>query len=210
MNSKATAILGIMGALFFISTAVISGFQFDNYNHISQFISEAYAFGTPYGLYLRLFGYIPSGIMLAMFGFGAYTHFKKSLLTKVGFIGFALFYGIGTVIVSIFPCDAGCTTDLLESSVSQIIHNLLSVAVYLIVPWCLVVIGMGFRKTKTDPIATTSIILGAISGIFAWVLFSDPNSPYVGLFQRIIETCILGWVFIMAIFIWINTKKSRS
>lgn len=210
MRPKTTAIMGIIGALLFISTAVISGFQFDNYSHISQFISEAYAFGTPYGLYLRLFGYIPSGIMLAMFGFGAYAYFKKSLLTKVGFFGFAVFYGMGTVIVSIFPCDAGCTIELLESSVSQIIHNLLSVAVYLIVPWCLVVIGMGFRKTKTGPIAAASLILGAISGIFAWVLFSDPNSPYVGLFQRIIEACILGWVFMTAIFIWISAKKARS
>lgn len=207
MNPKTTAIIGILGSLLFIGTAIISGFQFTHYSHVSQFISEAYAFGTPYGIYLRIFGYIPSGIMLALFGFGASAYFKKSSLIKLGFVGFACFYGIGTVIVSIFPCDAGCNVEWINPSVSQIIHNLLSVAVYLIVPWCLIFIGIGMKKLKTGYLAPVSLILGTISGVFVLLLFSDPFSDFVGMFQRIVETSILSWVFIVAIHILKNPLK---
>ena len=64
MNKTITFWLGILGALFFITPSVLGGLQFENYSHISQFISESYAFGTPYGVYMRFFGFIPSSVVL--------------------------------------------------------------------------------------------------------------------------------------------------
>lgn len=207
MIPKTTASLGIIGALLFISTVVVSGFLLDNYSRLSQFISEAYALGTPYGVYFRFLGYLPSGIMLALFGFNAYTCFKKSSFIKIGFLGFAIFYGLGVIMVSIFPCDAGCKIALLDSSISQIIHNLFSALVYLCVPWCMIAVGFGFRKLNLGYIGIMSMILGLIGIIFSLVLFIDPSSKLVGLFQRIIEGSILSWVFIIAIHI---LKKESS
>ncbi|HET8804695.1 MAG TPA: DUF998 domain-containing protein [Aequorivita sp.] len=197
MTSKTTALLGIVGGVLFIATAIASGFQMEDYSHISQFISEAYAFGTTYGIYFRLAGYIPAGILLFFFGMNAYRFFEKSDRVKLGFIGFAVFYGLGTIMVSLFPCDEGCNKEFIQPSISQIIHNLLSVATYVIVPACLILIGSGLKKTKAL-LGNTSMVLGTISGLFALLLFSDHMSKFIGLYQRIVEASILIWIFLIA------------
>lgn len=197
MNSKTTAYFGIIGGMLFVATAILSSFQFEEYSHISQYISEAYAFGTPYGVHLRFFGYFPSGVLLFFFGVNVHRFLKKSDQASLGFFGFAVFYGLGTVLVSIFPCDAGCNKEFINPSISQIIHNILSVATYTIVPCCLLLVGWGLKKTSTF-LGVASLVLGAISGIFALLLFSDPTGSFIGLFQRIIEASILIWVFLIA------------
>jgi len=99
--------------------AILGGFQFEEYNHISQFISETYASGTPYGSQLRFFGYLPSGIMLFLFAISVPKFLPKSKLIKIAFWLFAVFYGLGTVMVSVFPCDEGCIANLL----TQVFRN---------------------------------------------------------------------------------------
>ena len=67
MNRSLTFWFGILGAFFFISTSIVAPLQFENYSHIAQFISESYAIDAPYGLYFRIFGFIPSGIFILLF-----------------------------------------------------------------------------------------------------------------------------------------------
>jgi hypothetical protein len=202
MNKTITFWLGILGALFFIIPSVLGGLQFENYSHISQFISESYAFGTPYGVYMRFFGFIPSGILIALFSLSCWKLLSKSGLLKLGLFGFGLFYGIGTVIVGVFPCDEGCNKDLLNPSVSQLIHNLFGGLTYLIVPTCLILIGLSSRKwSKTTSFSTLSITCGTIALIFSALLLGDPDGNYIGLFQRITEGSILFWLINFAFYI---------
>ncbi|MBK7683108.1 MAG: hypothetical protein IPJ26_11885 [Bacteroidetes bacterium] len=72
---------GILGATFFIVTTVLAGLQFENYSHCSQLISESYAIDSPYGIYLRLFGFIPSGLFIFLFSIHASKIFTS--LNKV-------------------------------------------------------------------------------------------------------------------------------
>ena len=102
----------------------LGGFQFDSYNPISQYISETIAIDTPYGKVLRFLGYIPSGVLLTIFSFAALKKFPTSNVTKIGYCGLGIFYGIATIIVGLFPCDKGCNKELIDPGVSQLIHNL--------------------------------------------------------------------------------------
>ena len=105
MNRTTTYLLGLLGVVFFAIPAIIGGFQFEEYSPISQFISETYATETPWGNKLVYLGYIPSGLMLTLFGFFAPKYLPKSKLVKIAFWFFAVFYGLGTIMVSIFRCD---------------------------------------------------------------------------------------------------------
>lgn len=202
MNKSTTFWLGIFGTILFIIPSVLGGFQFENYSHISQFISESYAFGTPYGIYMRFLGFIPSGILITLFSFSACKHLPKSNLLKIGILGFGLFYGIGTVMVGLFPCDEGCNKELINPSVSQLIHNLFGGLTYLIVPVCLILIGFSSRKwSSTTSFSTLSIICGTITLMFSMLLLSDPDGNYIGLFQRITEGSILFWLINFAFYI---------
>lgn len=202
MNKTTTFWFGLLGAILFIIPSVLGGFQFENYSHISQFISESYAFGTPYGVYLRFLGFIPSGILISFFAFSAWKLLPKSRLLKIGLIGFGLFYGIGNIIVGAFPCDTGCNKEFIDPSVSQIIHNISGALTYLIVPTCLVLVGFSSRKWNNGKtISTISIICGVMAFVFSVLLSNNPTGNYIGLFQRITEGFILFWLINFAFYI---------
>jgi len=211
MSNKLLFLIGILGVTFFAVASFLGGFQFENYDPVSQYISETMAVGTPYGITLRFFGYIPSGILLTIFSFGALKKFPKSKLTKFGFLGLGLFYGIATIIVAIFPCDQGCNKEFIDPSISQIIHNLTGFLTYIFVPISMLMIGFGLRKSKNYlRLSTIGVICGLICIVFIGLLISDPSTKYAGLFQRIIESLFILWIIACAINIKRGTNSDHS
>ena len=193
---------GILGVIFFGVASFLGGFQFDEYNPISQYISETMAVDTPYGKALRFLGYIPSGILLAIFSFSALNIFPKSNLTKIGFWGLGIFYGIATIIVGLFPCDKGCNKEMIDPSISQLIHNLTGLLTYIFVPFSIMIIGVGLRQSKKyDKLSKVAIICGLICFVFVGLLLSDPLTNYSGLYQRIIEGTFIIWIIACSMFI---------
>ena len=200
MSNKLTFYIGILGVSLFIVSSIVGGFLIENYSHTSQYISESYAIDTEYGMVLRSFGYIPSGILLTIFSFVGYKKFPKSNLTKLGFYGLGIFYGIATVIIGFFPCDSGCNKQFIDPTISQVIHNLTGFLTYVFVPMSIVLIGLGLKKSPINKkLSIQAITYGIISSLFIYLLFSDTNSEYIGLYQRIIETVFIIWIITCAI-----------
>jgi len=185
---------GIIGALLFVVASVLGGAQIEGYNMISQYISESYADGLPNTEYLR-YMYIASGILMAVFGFTAPAKLPKSKGIKIGFWLFAIFYGLGTVVTGFFPCDIGCNPDPEVASLSQFIHNTAGFLVYATVPFCLIGIGFSAKGlTGMTKFSKFSIVGGVVALACVVLLFGNPSGPFIGLFQRIIESSILFWV----------------
>lgn len=200
MNNKLTFLIGIVGASLFIISSILGGLLIDNYSIISQYISESYAIDTEYGMALRTFGYIPSGIFIAIFCFTGVRFFAPTKLLNIGFYGIGLFYGLATVVVGMFPCDSGCNKDFIDPSTSQLIHNFMGLLTYLFVPVLIILIGLELRKIQKNTVfPLQSIVLGVISFLFVSVLFLNSNSKYIGLYQRIIELVFILWVVFCAI-----------
>uniref|UniRef100_UPI00404B8FCC DUF998 domain-containing protein n=1 Tax=Fulvivirga sp. TaxID=1931237 RepID=UPI00404B8FCC len=186
---------GIAGVTLFVVSAILGGLQINDYSHISQYISESYAIDTPYGKALRFLAYFPCGLLLTFFAFSAPPKFPKSNLIKVGFLGIGIFYGLATVIVSVFPCDSGCNKEFIDPSISQIIHNLTGLLTYIFVPASIIAIGLGLQKLKAhNSFVRFSFFFGLFCFIFIGILLSNPNSNYTGLLQRIIEGSFIIWV----------------
>lgn len=188
-------VTGLLGVLLFTGSAIIGGAVYENYSHISQFISESYATGTEYGNALRFYGYLPSGICFFVFAILAPKYLPNSKLLKIAFWAFALFYGLGTIIVSFFPCDFGCNREFIDPSLSQIIHNLTGALTYMFVPVSIVIIGiksMSWKMASSYPYLTLGCGILAFVGMFG--LTTDPNANYIGIFQRLTEGSILLWI----------------
>jgi hypothetical protein len=206
MNVKTIFWIGILGVTLFIVATILGGFQFDDYNPLSQYISETYAIDTPYGKALRYFGYIPGGLLLTIFAFLGPGKFPKSNFIRIGFWGIGVFYGIATIIAGIFPCDKGCNKELIDPSISQIIHNLAGLLTYLFVPISIIIIGVGLRQTKKyNVLSKIAFFCGLFSMLFIGLLLSDPLTNYVGLFQRIVEGTFIIWIIACSI----SIKKSN-
>jgi Protein of unknown function (DUF998) len=202
MTGNKASWFGLLGVLFFISAAVLGGQQFSDYSHISQLISESYAIGTPYGLQLRYLGFLPAGLFLGGFAFYAARALPKSSLAKLGFAGLGIFYGIATIIVSLFPCDKGCNKELVDPSISQLIHNLTGLLTYLIVPVCLMILGIEARKWANGKyVSYSGIACGLTAILFVGILSSDLHSEFAGLYQRIIEGSVLFWIVVCSLYL---------
>jgi hypothetical protein len=195
MSNKTIFFIGILGAGLFVVAAILGGLLIEDYNFTSQYISESYASGTKAGPYLRFLGFIPSGILLTIFAFAAAKKFPASKLIKLGFYGLGIFYGIATISTGIFPCDSGCSTELLDPSISQVIHNLVGLLTYMFVPLSIFLIGLGLKNFPSyKSLSIQGIAYGLISMLCVFILFSSPTSEYVGLTQRIIETIFIMWI----------------
>ena len=206
MNDKFIFWTGILGVTFFAVASFLGGFLFENYNPITQLISEAMAVDTPYGKALRFFGYIPSGILIALFSFACIKKFSNSKLTKIGFLGIRIFYGIATIVVGLFPCDKGCNNEFINPSISQIIHILTGLLTYVFVPISIILIGVGLGKLeKYDKLSKIAFSCGLISFVFVGLFLSNAAPNYAGLLQRIIEGTFIIWIISCSIFI----KRSK-
>jgi len=208
MTNKLVAYIGILGVSLFAIAAIVGPLLIEDYSVVSQYISESFAINTEYGGYLQYFGYIPSGILITIFCFSAPRKLPSAKLIVAGFFGLALFYGLGTILVGIFPCDAGCPTDVINSSLAQLIHNAVASLTYIFFPICLIGIGLGLKKFENyERLSQIAMITGIVSGIFIFSLFSDPNSGYRGILQRIIETSFIVFMVCSALRIGADTGK---
>ena len=199
MTNKLVAYIGILGVSLFAIAAIVGPLLIEDYSVVSQYISESFASDTEYGWYLQYFGYVPSGILITIFCFSAPKKLPSSKLIIAGFFGLALFYGLGTVLVGIFPCDAGCPTDVIDSSLSQLIHNAMGSLTYIFLPICIIAIGLGLKKMEGySRLSQIAMATAIISGIFIFILFSNPESDYRGVLQRVIETWFITFMVSIA------------
>ena len=195
LNEKTIFIFGVLGAAFFVITSLFAGFIAENYNPVLQLISESMSEDRPYSKEIRYFGYIPSGILLMIFALAAPANMPRSKQIRLSFYGIALFYGLATILVGIFPCEAGCNKEMIDPGIAQVIHNLSGLFTYIGMPLCLLLIGLGLKKANTrGRLSQVSNLLGIGSAFFILILFASPLSPYAGLIQRIIEAIFVLWI----------------
>lgn len=192
MREKVAGWSGLLGVLFFVSEAVIGGAQFDDYSHVRQFISETYASGTIWSDALRFGGVLPAGVLFTVFAFVSASVLGVPRRGMIGFIGFGVFYGLGTVATAFFPCDFGCDPDQVDPTLSHFLHFASGMLTYLFTPFCLLLIGAAAKNwPNAAALSKTVLLCGAIMFAGVWVLFLFPLDAFLGLNQRIVEGAAL-------------------
>jgi hypothetical protein len=195
MSNNSIFFIGVLGVSLLAASFILGGLLIENYDIVSQFISESYAIDTEYGLLLRIFGYIPSSILITLFCFLAVKHFQSTILVKIGFYGIGIFYGLASLVTGIFPCDSGCNRELINPSFSQITHNVAALLMYIFSPISIIIIGIGLKQMSNyNRLSIIAITLGLISILFVYLFFSDLSSEFLGLYQRIIESVFIIWI----------------
>ena len=191
MREKIAGWAGLLGVVFFVGEALIGGSQFENYSHARQFISETYASGTPWSDVLRFGGVLPAGVLFAVFAFLSASVFPLPRAGSVGFIGFGVFYGLGTVATAFFPCDFGCDPGQADPTLAHILHFASGTLTYIFTPFCLLMIGIAAKKWPNTALSKILLVCGAIMAAGVTVLFLFPVDDLLGLNQRIVEGAAL-------------------
>ena len=205
MSRKKLFWIGILGVLLFVLPAVVGGIITEGYNPFSHLISETYATNTLYGPYFRFLGYVPSGILLLVFSWGCVQHFPKTFLIREGLRGLGIFYGLFTALTGLFPCEAGCSFEIIGTSISHQIHHLASLVIYIFVPICILIIGVGLRQKRVQrTLYKITISSGLLGMVLSIALLLNVAGPGVGIIQFFLEITILSWIVYFAFYLRAN------
>lgn len=200
MKSKTLYWVGISGVILFVLAAILAHLQMKRFYPMSQYISESFALGTPYGTYLRYLGILPSGMLITLFAMNVPRLVEDYQPAKLGFYLFALFYGVGTILMAFFPCEYGCSRGQSDISALQAAHNTMGMLTYFLSPFALVLIGTKLKGLLLNGnVSAVSFICGFASLLFVYLFVTGLEGNYVGLFQRIAEAIFLTWIVYTAI-----------
>ena len=204
LNAKITGWTALSGVLTVVVTTVVGGFVVPGYSHASQFISELGARESIIEMPVR-FGFLVAGLLLSVFAFLAYLHLPRSFVTACGLLGLLL-YASGYTVAAFFPCDPGCRPA--DPSQSQLIHNLSGLVGYVASPLFLIAIGRGAKHwPRGEPLSHLARVAAVFA--FAGLITLTPDSPYVGISQRLIEVSVLGWVAACACYFLTQLAQER-
>lgn len=182
------ALLAAYITVFFIMVIpLLAGLMTPGYSHVSQFISELGASGAQTEVFVRFVGFLPAGLSLLVFGVAAYLAAPKSLFASVGFIGLAI-YSSGYLVAVVYPCDAGCRPD--NPSIAQEIHNIVGLLGYILAPVLLLTLSAAASKWPGSR-KLSATLKGAAALALLGLLTLSPESPWVGISQRLIEAAVL-------------------
>jgi hypothetical protein len=193
---------GLAGAAGCAAAAVLSGWQFSEYSHVSNYLSEGYALGTPYGRELRLFLLAPAGLLIALCAVLAIRQVRARVLGTIGLCCLAL-YGLECAVSSLFfPCEFECSRRSTDASLSQSIHEASGMLGLVAATQGMLLTGVSARKWQNGALVSVSGIVAAVTGIIIGnLLQADPLSAVAGLYQRIIEGSILSWIVLFSVYL---------
>ncbi|KON27796.1 hypothetical protein AC481_03730 [miscellaneous Crenarchaeota group archaeon SMTZ-80] len=93
------AICGMVAPIWFIIMWIFSGAMYIGYNHVTQYISELGAVGSPVAWFFNPLGLEVYGLLIIAFSYGLYRGIKESLVGPA-LLGIS---GVGVILVGIFP-----------------------------------------------------------------------------------------------------------
>lgn len=194
----------MLGALWVLALTLIGGATFPGYDHGGQFISELGATGAPHGWKISWLGFLPAGVLVCCFALFGYLAAPRSVLSLIGFVGVFLF-AIGYVGSAFFPCDFGCRPE--TPSFSQVMHELIGLAGYVLSPVTLLLLGIAARKWPGGGWLSILGFVTAATSLGALLLLS-PEFEYVGVAQRVLEASVLAWVVACALYLGAQSKTA--
>lgn len=193
MTARLTTWSAWLGFLAMLALVLLGGAMTPEYNHVSQFISELGARGAALEYPVRFAGFLPAGVFMCLFAVGAYRILPRSATLSFALLGIFL-YAAGYIAAGFFPCDFGCRPE--QPSVSQLLHNAFGMVGYLLAPAFLAAVGLAARNWPNGRGLMWLSHGCAVAALLGLMAFS-PESGFVGIAQRVIETSV--WVCTLAL-----------
>lgn len=182
-----------IGAGLLVIMTLAGGAAWPGHSHVTQYISELGATGTPHGRLVSLGGFLPIGVLLITFAVLGALIPPRGVLRTLGFVGIALF-ALGYLGAAFFPCDFGCRPE--TPSPSQVMHLAFGLAGYILAPLSLTALAIASRKW---PGQGWLFPLGLVCALVAGIAFFSMVDPLAGLFQRVLEASVLLWIVAFAV-----------
>jgi hypothetical protein len=153
-------------------------------------------------------GFIPSGILITLFGVSLIQLLPKHFLARVGSI-LILTYGLGTVVVGFLSCDPGCPQ---VGSLENNFHDQISGPTFMSAIAGILILGISFRRLHFwKKFWIYSVVSALVSVVFLIGLINSiESSTYTGTWQRLLLITIFLWVSIVGMQIYRTLKNDDT
>ena len=187
---------GLLAGCLAVATTILGGWSSADYSHTTQFISELGAVGATQQALVNFAGFLPIAILTL--GFVVFGRSFIGPSTPAGF-GWWLLTSVvvGYGVAAFYPCDSGCPA---VGSGRQAIHNLAGIVEYFGCVLGLMLIGASGGKFPCAPGWVKRIGLIAGLGVAVGFVLMAADETSRGLWQRLAETSIFGWMGICSVY----------
>jgi hypothetical membrane protein len=200
---------GAIGPAFFATAVLIGAALRPGYDHSMQVMSALGGTGSPNAILMNGLGFLPTGILILVFGFALHRLAPRSLLSHAGALLLGLFGG-GIIAAGVYSCDPGCVG--IGTSRDAYLHIVASVVAFLSGIAACFAWGGAFRSSPAwRPLSNFSLLAGLASGslLFAFNATSDTEAV-PGIWQRLFIGSLFGWCAIVGILSFRLTDPGRK
>jgi len=195
---KIILISPLLSLLWLSFTVILAGNSYPDYSHVSQFMSELGATGSPDGDLVNYFGFIPTELFILLFLLALLKVMHKSKLLVLGVACIAV-YALSLIAAAFYPCDFQCRP--VDPSFSHDMHMLFGAIAYLAGIVGVAILAIDSKNWCESKVPLVSGFLIAACA-FALMLNLDAELSYVGLVQRSMELLIYVWFLVFGFYIY--------
>ncbi len=189
---------GALGPALFSVVVLYSASLRPEYSHVTQFISELGATGTPQASLMNYAGFLPGGILLAGFGLSLPRILPRSGPILVASILTTLF-GVGVAISGFISCDVGCPQ--VGGTTENFLHDKIGPVSFLCLIAATGIFSVQFRRLPAwRPLFGYSALTCAVALVFFVALVGSLETrALTGLWQRLMLATLFAWTTIIGI-----------
>jgi hypothetical membrane protein len=196
--------------VLFTTVVVLCAALRPGYSHLSQFMSELGATGTPNAALMNVAGFIPTGLLIAAFGV-ALTRSLGSGVRSLLAGALVTLFGVGVFLAGIFSCDAGCPTGP-GTTLEARTHDAVSIPAFISAILGIGLWGFEFRRRPGwDRIWKYSAASSAAAAVCLVATASSIDGRVLtGLWQRLLLGTLFVWYAVIAVRLYTGAWTSAS
>ena len=189
---------GAAGAVLFSLATLVSAALRPQYNHLTSFISELGASGTSYAPVMNYLGFVPAGLLLAVFGIALMRSTSRRVPALIG-SGMVVLFGLGIAASGMISCDPGCPQA--GGSPENTIHNVIGPLSFIAVILGVALLSYDFRQVPSlRSFSLYSFVTSVLALLFLVALVgSAVSGTLTGLWQRLLLATVFLWCAIIGI-----------
>jgi len=187
---KLALALVVCSYIWLVAFVFWGGWNYPGYNHLSQFMSELGAIGSPDGSVINLAGFLIVELLMLSGLTLAARLFPNTWLNKTGY-ALLLAYAVLLTVSAFYPCDFECRPSV--PSHSHIVHM---ASAFLAYPLAITgLFALSLQQGSTTPMRSLRKAgFGLAPTLIVLLGLVNPEFSFAGAAQRLFETLIYVWL----------------
>lgn len=192
------ALGGIAGPIVFAFAVIVAASLRPDYSHLANMISELGAQGTPHAGLMNYGGFLPSGLLLTIFGVALASALPPHGIARAAAV-LVMLFGVGIVAAGIFSCDPGCPQG--TGTFASHVHDRIAPPTFVCLIVAAAILGVKFRRlAEWRDLAAYSLVTSVVALILLIAVASSLQSRVLtGLWQRLMLTSMFLWCAIVGL-----------